>query len=66
MKNEDRHTLIHMSNLLLHLKLFLKLIIKVENFKISEIRQSYKLEKVKNEDRHKLIHMSNLLLNLPY
>ena len=41
MKNEDRHRPIHMSNLLLHLKLALKLIMKNRDpFKISEIRQS--------------------------
>ena len=56
-----------MSDLLFHLKLLLKLILQNrEYFKMSEIRQSFKLEKVKNEDRHRLIYMSNLLLNLPY
>ena len=66
-KNEDWHRLIHMSDLLFHLKLLLKLILQNrEYFKMSEIRQSFKLEKVKNEDRHRLIYMSNLLLNLPY
>ena len=66
-KNEDWHRLIHMSDLLFHLKLLLKLMLQNrEYFKMSEIRQSFKLEKVKNEDRHRLIYMSNLLLNLPY
>ena len=54
-----------MSDLLFHLKLLLKLILQNrEYFKMSEIRQSFKLEKVKNEDRHRLIYMSNLLLHL--
>ena len=40
-KNEDRHRLIHMSNLLLHLKLLLKSRLENrEHFKKSEIRQS--------------------------